>query len=330
MQFAFQNQAIFSSLFAKNHFYSIQSQLFAKQEYLQENKTEEAFHEWGLNHESDSYFSSSECYNSPALTSDSRTASTCSEKSEERVSNLASASKKISKKTSNENKPLSKSKKRVRRDLWKPNEDHMLLALIEVYGFKWTLIGKEIGDRSGKQVRDRYMNYLRPGITGNNHWTDEEDEQFISLYYQFGNKWSQIAKYLPGRSECQVKNRFHAYIKDQLNLKDSKRCAQGNINDIFEDKSVKTEQMPDKSCKKETYRSESPSNSDCSIEPKSESFEIFLNKFFEGEKIEHNIHRSEEETFYFPNTVKDFSGFDQDLPHEVFSFGEGYNLQFLM
>ena len=37
-----------------------------------------------------------------------------------------------------------------------------------------------------------------------------------NLYLKFGNRWSKIANCIPGRSECQVKNRFHAFTKKNL------------------------------------------------------------------------------------------------------------------
>lgn len=67
-------------------------------------------------------------------------------------------------------------------------------------------------NRSGKQVRERYINKLDPELN-NNQFNEEEDRIIIDKYYKIGPKWSEIAKYLTGRSENMVKNRFYSYIK---------------------------------------------------------------------------------------------------------------------
>jgi len=74
--------------------------------------------------------------------------------------------------------------------------------------------------RTGKQIRDRYLNKLKPNIK-KGEWTLEEDHLLLSCYYQLGHKWSKIATFLPGRTEGQVKNRFYSHLKKRIpNLDD--------------------------------------------------------------------------------------------------------------
>lgn len=100
------------------------------------------------------------------------------------------------------------------RNYWLQSEDSKLLSLVEQYGKKWTKISTFMDGRNGKQVRDRYMNYLKPNIQ-QKEWTKEEDDILSKLYDEFGNKWSKIALYLCGRTENQIKNRFHAALRKQ-------------------------------------------------------------------------------------------------------------------
>lgn len=95
----------------------------------------------------------------------------------------------------------------VKRAHWTLQEDDLLLSLVTEFGKKWSKIGKAIGGRSGKQVRDRYVYTLNPDIN-RDQWTKEEDSMLLSLYNNMGNKWRQMATYLPGRTENQIKARL--------------------------------------------------------------------------------------------------------------------------
>ena len=45
----------------------------------------------------------------------------------------------------------------------------------------------------------------------------EEDQMIAKRIIEIGHKWEIIAKYLPGRSGIQVKNRFNSFLKKKLN-----------------------------------------------------------------------------------------------------------------
>jgi len=82
--------------------------------------------------------------------------------------------------------------------------------------------------RTGKQVRDRFLNKLRPNIRCGD-WSQKEDDLLVSLIKELGNRWSLIATHLPGRTEAQVKNRFYSSIKKRLQN-------DGSFNPIFDSK----------------------------------------------------------------------------------------------
>lgn len=106
-------------------------------------------------------------------------------------------------------------KTKVRRKAWQDQEDELLLELVEKYGKKWSKIASIMKGRTGKQIRDRYLNNLNPEIVDKD-WTSEEDNLILFLYYNWGKKWSKIAAALPGRSEGQVKNRFYWGLKRKV------------------------------------------------------------------------------------------------------------------
>ena len=86
-------------------------------------------------------------------------------------------------------------------------EDLKLISLYKIYGKKWNLIAKEMKNRTGKQVRDRFLNSLAPGVN-KKKFTIEEDKKIIKYYKIYGKSWSTIAKYINGRTGDMIKNRF--------------------------------------------------------------------------------------------------------------------------
>jgi len=130
------------------------------------------------------------------------------------ASPLSSASKKITKALPGTTKASQKRSKRGRNP-WTPKEDAKLMELMKKYGQSWAMISSMMEGRTGKQVRDRYLNKLRPNIKIGD-WSPQEDELVVTLIKEIGHRWSLIANHLPGRTEGQVKNRFYSHIKKRL------------------------------------------------------------------------------------------------------------------
>lgn len=108
-------------------------------------------------------------------------------------------------------------KKKLRRGLWSPEEDDKLVNHIAKYGHGcWSSVPKLAGlERCGKSCRLRWINYLRPDLK-RGAFSQEEEDLIIHLHSMMGNKWSQIASQLPGRTDNEVKNFWNSYVKKKL------------------------------------------------------------------------------------------------------------------
>ncbi len=135
----------------------------------------------------------------------------------------------------------SSTSQKKKRQIWKPEEDSLVLELIEKHGQKWNIISKMMSsNRNGKQIRDRYLNVLTPNIK-KSRWTEQEDALVLSLYEKWGSKWRQIAEELPGRTEAQVKNRFHTYLRGSCVKKQEAGKNMGNLDGREGEKSMRKE-----------------------------------------------------------------------------------------
>ena len=97
---------------------------------------------------------------------------------------------------------------------WSEDEDKTMKQLVNKYGISnWALIARKMGNsRNGKQCRERWYNHLNPSLKKNN-WTLEEENILFSKHMQFGNKWAEIASYLPGRTLNDIKNHFYSKLR---------------------------------------------------------------------------------------------------------------------
>jgi hypothetical protein len=101
----------------------------------------------------------------------------------------------------------------VSRRTFTRDEDARLLAIVREFpSAPWDVIAASMPSRSARQCRERYTNYLDPGLRCA-PWTPFEDRLLIDKVNELGHQWASIGQAFQGRGENDVKNRWYSHLK---------------------------------------------------------------------------------------------------------------------
>ena len=104
--------------------------------------------------------------------------------------------------------PLGKPKCGQHKVKFTYEDDQRLAKYVETVGEgDWGKIAELMGDRNGRQCRERWNNYLNP-VLRKDAWTAEEVSLLIEKYKELGPRWNRIAKCFDNRSTNNVKNKW--------------------------------------------------------------------------------------------------------------------------
>lgn len=112
---------------------------------------------------------------------------------------------------------------------WSNSKDDYLRMLVSIHGEEeWEIIASKMKERFPGQTRlvadcrERWDSYLDPAIL-KQVWSDKEELEMLLAHKKFGNRWTEVATELKGKTNNNIKNKFYCIfrkVKSKILLRD--------------------------------------------------------------------------------------------------------------
>ncbi len=98
---------------------------------------------------------------------------------------------------------------------WSKEKDEFLIKNVPLQNKKYSVVAALFNktftpSRSSKQIRERYVNHLSPGLN-KTPFSEDEKAFVLSQVEKMGQKWEEIASKMKGRTGNNVKNFYNAH-----------------------------------------------------------------------------------------------------------------------
>ena len=122
-------------------------------------------------------------------------------------------------------------------------EDELLIDLVNEYGDgAWHKIAKHFENRSPRQCKERYFNYLQCGLN-KEPWTSEEEKLLLKQLDLCGNQWSKIARSFKGRAAVDLKNHYNLMLRREARSKKQKEVSKNPSTQKVRQKKVSKQEQ---------------------------------------------------------------------------------------
>jgi hypothetical protein len=137
-----------------------------------------------------------------------------------------------------------RSKSKSRKRFTKEDDEKLMKIIHEKGSINWIVISNLMKNKTPRQCKERYEYYLCPNIN-QRPFTQEEDLLLIQQYQLHGSKWVSIGFHFPGRTDSQIKNRFHKLKRYFVKMENYFTSYNYIVNQLTSQDVVKTQNAAD-------------------------------------------------------------------------------------
>lgn len=98
------------------------------------------------------------------------------------------------------------------------NDDQRLKDFVSKFGIEdWTKISMLMKNKSAKQCKDRWSNYLDPAYS-HSPWTEEEDNLLLLMYEEMGSQWTLMSSHFEKKTPGEIRFRYLKLMRQKMKM----------------------------------------------------------------------------------------------------------------